>query len=174
MDHPSSARGPRAQALIPPPKPSRSLQDQDFQDEVLREPLGVRFVRGTEGRNWACGFGALRPAGFGRDPLQPPASPLAPQGNETVQRQKPGSPDCRFFFFPGKTLPSPDGRTDTQTDAHGLCLGRLGWDRLFVWGAVAFGAAAAAGGGGRRKGGPFGGFQGGSDQGRPPPQWQGC
>lgn len=79
-----------------------------------------------------------------------------------------------FFFFPGKTLPSPDGGTDTQTDAHGLCLGRLGWDRLFVWGAVAFGAAAAAGGGGRRKGGPFGGFQGGSDQGRPPPQWQGC
>ena len=66
-----------------------------------------------------------------------------------------------------------DGQTDKQTDAHGLCLGRLGWDRLFVWGAVAFGAAAAAGGGGRRKGGPFGSFQGGSDQGRPPPQWQG-
>ena len=107
-------------------------------NEVLREPLGVRFVRGTEGRNWACGFGALRPAGFGRDPLQPPASPLAPQGNETVQRQKPGSPDCRFFFFPGKTLPSPDGQTHRQTHTG------------FVWGgsggtAFLFGARSRSG-----------------------------
>ena len=98
-----------------------------------------------------------------------------------------GTPVCRISILPSaKTAPlqigqgfarkkkKPIVRTDGHTDRHGLCLGRLGRGQLFVWGAVAFGAAAAAGGGGRQKGGPFGGFQGGSDQGGPPPQWQGC